>query len=277
MRVDDNTKLLKWQSRHLGPRILQCILRYNNAVPWIYLSPHFDDVALSCGGLVWEQTHMGERVSIWTVCAGEPPAGDFSPFAKELHSRWDVGQNAPAQRRIEDIRSCQRLGATPRYFTIPDCIYRRHPQTNKFMYASEAALNGPLQSGDSQVILTLREEIRQSLPPDAILICPLGLGNHVDHQLTRQMSEGLDRQVWYYPDFPYVLGCKAQMDRMEQEGWINRVFPVSGDGLSAWMDSISAHGSQISTFWVSDLDMRRAIGDYLHSNGGIRLWEKPAE
>jgi LmbE family N-acetylglucosaminyl deacetylase len=245
-------------------------------MPWIYLSPHFDDVALSCGGLVWEQAHRGEQVSLWTVCAGETPAGDFSPFANELHTRWDVGQNAPAQRRIEDIKSCQRLGAMPRYFSFPDCIYRRHPQTNEFMYASEVALNGPLQPGDLIVIRTVQEEIRQSLPPDAILVCPLGLGNHVDHQLTRQAAEGLDRQAWYYADYPYILRWNTQVDRMEQEGWVSQVFPISGDGLSAWMDSISAHRSQISTFWASDYDMRQAIMNYLHSNDGIRLWKKPA-
>jgi LmbE family N-acetylglucosaminyl deacetylase len=83
-------------------------------MPWIYLSPHFDDVALSCGGLVWEQTQIGEMVSIWTVCAGEPPLGDLSPFAKELHSRWEVGQNAPNQRKNEDTRSCHRLGVSSR-------------------------------------------------------------------------------------------------------------------------------------------------------------------
>ena len=27
---------------------------------WIYLSPHFDDAVLSCGGLIWEQTHSGD-------------------------------------------------------------------------------------------------------------------------------------------------------------------------------------------------------------------------
>ena len=223
---------------------------------------------------MWEQAHKGELVSIWTVCAGDPPAGDYSPVANELHARWEVGQNAPAQRRIEDRKSCQRLGASPRYFSIPDCIYRRHPQTNEFMYASEAALNGSLQPGDTHVIRTLQKEIWQSLPPYVILVCPLSLGNHVDHQLTRQVVEGFDRQVWYYTDYPYVLRWNVQMDQMEQEGWVSQVFPISGDGLSAWMDSISAHGSQISTFWASDLDMRQAIADYFHSNRGIRLWKK---
>jgi LmbE family N-acetylglucosaminyl deacetylase len=255
---------------------LRFVLRYNGGVPWIYLSPHFDDVALSCGGLVWEQTKSSEDVSIWTVCAGKPPAGEFSPFALELHTRWEVGQNASAHRRIEDKNSCRRLGAHYRYFSIPDCIYRRHPQTGEFMYASEAAINGPLHPGDTKVIHTFQELLKRSLQPDVVLVCPLGLGAHVDHQLTRLAAEGLGRTLWYYPDFPYVLRRKALVEQMEQEGWVSQVFPVSQEGLVAWQDSISAHGSQISTFWVNGLTMRRAVAKYLHWYGGIRLWRMPA-
>ncbi len=225
---------------------------------------------------MWEQVNTGQSVSIWTVCAGEPPDGDFSPFAKELHTRWEVGRSAPAQRRIEDIRSCQRLGSTPRYFSVSDCIYRRDPQTDDYLYASEAALNGPLQPGDAQVMGEVGEQIKLSLPDEAILVCPLGLGNHVDHQLTRLVAEGLGPPLWYYADYPYVLRSAAQLTRMEQEGWINQSFPISASGLAAWMDAISAHASQISTFWATNLDMRQAIMEYLHANGGIRLWKKPA-
>ena len=244
-------------------------------MPWIYVSPHLDDAALSCGGLVWEQAQAGETISIWTVCAGEPPDGDFSPFAQELHARWEVGQNALAKRRIEDVNACRRLGASYQHFSIPDCIYRRHPQSGEFMYASEAALNGPLQPGDTQVIHTFLELLRQSLQPDAVLVCPLGLGNHVDHQLTRQAVEDLGVPLWYYTDYPYVLRCKTQLEQMEQQGWVSQVFPISQSGLAAWIDSISAHGSQISTFWTSELAMRQAVMEYMQWNDGIRLWRNP--
>ena len=225
---------------------------------------------------MWEQVHLGETAGIWTVCAGEPPSGDISPFAKELHIRWEAGQNAPAQRRIEDSRSCQRLGATPHSFSVSDCIYRRDPQTDDYLYASEAALTGPLHPGDSLVMGNVQEQIKLSLPNQAILVCPLGLGNHVDHQLTRRVAEGMGHPLWYYADYPYVLRCTPQLAQMEQDGWISQLFPISADGLAAWMDAISAHGSQISTFWANDRDMRQAIMDYLSANGGIRLWKKPA-
>jgi LmbE family N-acetylglucosaminyl deacetylase len=275
MRVDDNTKFIKWQSRHLVRHKRGLFLRYNGLMAWIYLSPHFDDVALSCGGLVWEQVQYGESVSIWTICASPPPSVDLSPFARELHQRWELGQNAPALRALEDRKSAHRLGVSSRYFSIPDCIYRRDSATGEFMYISEAALNGALQVGDFQVIHELREEIQRSLEPEAALVCPLGLGNHVDHQLTRRATEGLERDLWYYADYPYALQSDDQLEQMKVDRWICQIFPISQDGLAAWMDSISAHASQISTFWKNDPAMRQAVTEYLQSNGGIRLWKSP--
>ncbi len=224
---------------------------------------------------MWEQAQHGELVSIWTICAGEPPFEDLSPFARELHQRWELGQNAPAQRRMEDRKSAQRLGASSRYFSITDCIYRRDPGTGEYMYAAEAALNGSLQAGDFRVIHKLQEELQRSLEPDVIFVCPLGLGKHVDHQLTRLAAEGLERCLWYYADFPYVLQNKTRLEQLETNGWISQVFPITQEGLAAWMDSISAHASQISTFWVNDLAMRQSVTEYLQSTGGIRLWKKP--
>jgi hypothetical protein len=83
-------------------------LFYNRVVPFIYLSPHLDDVTLSCGGLVWEQVQAGEQVEIWTICAGDPPPGALSPYAEELHHRWGYGIEAIAERRIEDIHNLNK-------------------------------------------------------------------------------------------------------------------------------------------------------------------------
>jgi LmbE family N-acetylglucosaminyl deacetylase len=243
---------------------------------WVYLSPHFDDAALSCGGLIWEQSHSNQPVEIWTICAAEPPQGDLSPFAQELHARWQTGQNAPAQRKKEDIQSCQQLGAGHRYFSVPDCIYRRLPHTGEFMYASETSLNGPLHPGDLPLVQDLTQKIRQSISPGTILVCPLSLGNHVDHQLTRRAAEESGLIHWYYADFPYVLECRTQLEQLEQSGWESQVFQVSPSGLAAWKDAISVYSSQISTFWADDLAMRKSITDYLDWYHGIRLWRKPA-
>ncbi len=143
------------------------------------------------------------------------------------------------------------------------------------MYASETSLNGPLHPGEAGVIRDLRMELLGALPARAELVCPLALGNHVDHQLTRGSAEQLGQELWYYADYPYLLGYKAQLEEMERDGWSYRLMPISPAGLLAWQDSIAAHASQISTFWPSELVMRQAIHDYLSENGGMRLWRHP--
>ncbi len=242
---------------------------------WVYLSPHFDDVALSCGGLVWEQVQAGEQVSIWTICAGDTPHGELSSFAQQLHTRWEIEQNAPHWRRYEDLTSCQRLGAGQRYFTVPDCIYRVDPMKGEPMYASEEALNGSLQPGDKMTVQALRKELKGLVTPEDRLVCPLALGKHVDHQMTRAATEGLALSLWYYADFPYVLKHPEELERIQTDGWVSQVYTITPPGLSAWQDSVAAHASQIGTFWVSEAAMHQALWDYLHWDDGIRLWRRP--
>jgi LmbE family N-acetylglucosaminyl deacetylase len=92
---------------------------------WIYFSPHLDDVVLSCGGLIWQQTQRGDSVEVWTVCAGDLPPGPYTAFIEELHARWESSENTVLMRRAEDRLACARLGAMPRHLPIPDSVYRR--------------------------------------------------------------------------------------------------------------------------------------------------------
>jgi LmbE family N-acetylglucosaminyl deacetylase len=241
---------------------------------WIYLSPHFDDIALSCGGLVWEQVQAGNRVGIWTICAGKPPPGPLSPFAELLHARWETGPAATAQRQAEDSLSCQRLGADFRRFSVPDCIYRRSEEkSGEHLYTSDQALNGPLHPGEVPLVERLQAELEKLIPPQATVVCPLTLGKHVDHQLTRAAAEKLNRPLLYYADFPYVLAHADELSLLLQQGWKATTYPISEPGLAAWQDSIQAHASQISTFWLDIAAMRTVIQAYCEQNNGIRLWQ----
>ena len=238
---------------------------------WIYLSPHPDDAALSCGGLIWEQIQAGAQVSIWTICAGDPPDVPLSPFAERLHQRWQIGRGAALERRQEDVRSCQRLGASFQHFSLPDCIYRQSSDRQEYLYDSENAIFSPIHPDEAALIASLSEEIAAQLPAWASLVSPMALGGHIDHRLTRAAAERLGRSLWYYPDYPYVLKSEQEIHQLYQEGWESVVFPVSPSGLAAWQDSIAAHTSQISTFWPNLEAMQAAIKAYAGQNGGIRL------
>jgi LmbE family N-acetylglucosaminyl deacetylase len=243
---------------------------------WIYLSPHLDDVALSCGGLLWEQAQAGGMVSIWTICAGDPPDEPLSAFAEELHARWQAGREAYQQRRQEDILACQRLGATYQHFSIPDCIYRTTANSPGYLYTSEQAIFGPLQPVEAALITSLSQDIAQRIPAQAELVIPMALGGHVDHRLARAAAESLAQprpRLWYYADYPYVLQHADALKKLCRDGWQAVAFAVSPAGLAAWQGGIAAHGSQISTFWPDLNEMQRSIQAYYQQNNGILLWQ----
>jgi LmbE family N-acetylglucosaminyl deacetylase len=239
---------------------------------WVYLSPHLDDVALSVGGLVWDQAQAGQRVQIWTICAGDPPAGELSPFARALHVRWGIGREAVAGRRQEDLQACQILGATAVHFEFPDCIYRRSSKTNVHLYTSEEALWYPVHVDEQVLVAQVCEELQERfapLPPDARLVVPLTLGNHIDHRLTRAAAEKVGRPLHFYADFPYVLRTGLP-GKMAVPG--EQCYQVSLDGMHAWLEAIAAHRSQISSFWESLDEMRSEVRAYYQEVGGIWLW-----
>jgi LmbE family N-acetylglucosaminyl deacetylase len=84
----------------------------------IFLSPHPDDAVLSCGGWIDQLAQDGERPLVLTVFGGDRPAAvPLSAFARSLHERWQLGDDAPARRRDEDRAACDRLGCYS--FTCP--------------------------------------------------------------------------------------------------------------------------------------------------------------
>ncbi len=236
---------------------------------WIYLSPHLDDVALSVGGLLWEQSQAGERVAIWTLCAGNPPSGDFSSFAKSLHSRWKTGSQSMPVRRAEDIVACKRLGAEYLHFDLPDCIYRRSPVTGEHLYASVESLWIPVHPHEAVLIAQLAEQLKDKLTPQSALVCPLALGRHVDHRLVRAAAERLEIPLWYYADYPYVLQTEIYS---HPETMPSTITPISPGGVRAWQEAVAAHRTQISTFWPNLGEMRNSILAYQQQMGGVRLF-----
>lgn len=241
---------------------------------WIYLSPHPDDVALSCGGLVWEQTQSGFQVEVWTICSGEPGPGALSSFAQLLHERWQTGPEAFEQRRQEDRASCQVLGAGWRHFSLPDCIYRRSA-AGEHLYASNDAIMSELDPQETSLVEMLADQILGALPAGAQLVSPLAIGGHVDHRLTRAAAEKTGLALRYYADFPYVQWRPQSIEDLHQQGWRRISSPVSPAGLHAWQASIAAHRSQISTFWSNLQAMQAEIETYCQQGQGSGLWQAP--
>ena len=147
---------------------------------WIYLSPHFDDIALSLGGVVWQQVQKGERVEIWTLCGSDlPPGNPLTEFARSLHKLWQLGENVPRLRAVENDAACQRLGATHLSLPIPDCIYRFHPKSGKPYVNKEEDLYQPFTNEEFKIFFDTLRSV--DIPKHANIVVPLGVGDHRDH------------------------------------------------------------------------------------------------
>ncbi len=185
--------------------------------PTIYLSPHFDDATLSCGGTIHQQIQRGQAVLVITICAASP-TDPFSPYTQAMHQRWGNPLDVVATRRAEDHAAMQILGAPYLHLNVQDCIYRGYfpPKTSKVLktsevspawyYTSDAAIFGEIHPRDTTFLPHLMACTTLKISPKPTIVAPLGVGNHVDHQLTHLAAWDLHRQgypVCFYEDYPY--------------------------------------------------------------------------
>ena len=248
----------------------------------VYLSPHLDDAALSCGGLIHQQAQAGEPVVVISLCAGFPPAGLLTPFAESLHARWrTMAAEAVTARRAEDHAALQTLGAAPVHLDLPDCIYRLDPQTGQALYASEEALWGPVHAAEAGRVAEGAAAVADILHRVAAprLYAPLALGHHVDHQLTRQAGERLGRVWAYYEDYPYAdreanLSPNSIVTGQETVGLIAVLAPISEADLAAQCRAVTAYASQISTFWGDANQIEPGLRAYAEHTGNRQLAER---
>jgi LmbE family N-acetylglucosaminyl deacetylase len=258
----------------------------------IYLSPHLDDAVYSCGGLLYRQAQAGARTVVVTLCTGNPPAGPLSPYAQSLHERWaaEAGTAAPrapaeitAWRRSEDLDALAEIGAEAVHLDVPDCIYRVNPATNWPIYTSEAALFGSLHPSEQALVRRVAAKLATLLRGFGRhhLHVPLGIGQHVDHQLARRAAEASGGIFAYYEDFPYAA--------REGEHWPNLLSPLlegrpltpelnklAEPELEAWARAAACYASQLSSFWPDPPALAAAVRSFAQQTGdgaaAIRLW-----
>jgi LmbE family N-acetylglucosaminyl deacetylase len=234
----------------------------------IYVQPHFDDAALSCGGAIALQTATGQRVLIVTVFGGVPAAGTtLSPFAAQVHQKMGLGPDAAEavrRRREEDAAAAEILKADTLWLEYLDAIYRGTPA----QYQSEEALYGTVHAND----LPLDEELAGTLmaiherAPLAAIYAPLGIGHHVDHQLCCSAADRLAQRnvnVKFYEDFPYAATAGSLEERQRELGIAMEpeLVEVSGT-LQAKEDAVLAYRSQVPQLFGSEDQMRQAVRSF---------------
>ena len=250
----------------------------------IYLSPHLDDAALSCGGSIARFVASGQPVLVVTICAGSPPAESaFSPFAQQLHRQWDLPPAEAVRLRIqEDVEALEILGADCYLLDHLDAIYRMSDA-----YVDDATLFGTV-APDDPLAESLRERISALAAhyPTAIFYAPLGIGQHVDHQVAHDVAAEFVRSglsMAFYEDVPYATVADALERRLAQVGGAEIFLPSVTDidaTLARKISAVESYRSQISTLFGDGERMARSVTAYAEGlrpesgRYGERIWMK---
>jgi LmbE family N-acetylglucosaminyl deacetylase len=167
----------------------------------LFVSPHLDDVAFSCGGLAALLADRGWHTVLATAFTRSVvPATGFA-LACQLDKGLPPEVDYMALRRAEDAQAAAILGFTATHWL--DLLEAPHRG-----YDSAPALFGDIHPADdvSIPLAAALGKLTAALDP-ALVLAPQGLGNHVDHQqvIAAVLRVAPPGRIAFYRDTPYAI------------------------------------------------------------------------
>lgn len=231
----------------------------------VVLSPHLDDAALSCHGLLEAVRKKIPRLVI-TVCCSQPPKPGLNK-----KTRGRRGFAPPKQRRAEDIAAMEAMKCSFVHLGFPDAIHRRSASSGDFVYTSEGTRSGQLRLDDANYIEELYLIISRlccNMGP-LILVAPLGIGGHVDHIICAQIAMRLVKaniKLLFYEDLPYVWrGTQPNEKPYDAKKAFERLGVLPGSKFSVEVDEykkasvMKCYESQLVLLFSDDDEMLNAF------------------
>lgn len=235
----------------------------------LFLSPHLDDVAFSCGGLLAQLADAGWHTVMATAfTATVLPATGFA-LACQTDKGLEPGVDYMALRREEDRAAAAILGVTDlRWLGLPEAPHRG--------YHSAPALFGGVRDGDEawRDLAPLIAGLRQELQPDVVL-APQGLGGHVDHlQAIRAVLEAPGPgALAFYRDTPYAIRNPQAAPSVMLDGLTQHTVEIEA-GLDRKVAASCAYGSQIGFQFGGAEGVGRALREFASHEGAGRPAER---
>ncbi len=230
----------------------------------LFLSPHLDDVAFSCGGTLAKLAAAGWRCVLATAFTRSVP----NPAGFALKCQTDKGL-APgvdylAVRRAEDAEFGRVVGAA-------EVVWLGLREAPHRGYDSAAELFAGVKPRDdiAGALAGRVYDLWRQYRPE-LVFAPQGLGHHADHlQLIAAVTATLPADgVTWYRDTPYALREPADSPGFG--------VPI-GDHLLAKLDGCAAYRTQLSFQFGGAAAMREALTAFAHREGDAAGQAGPAE
>ncbi len=245
------------------------------AFPWdeiervVILSPHMDDAALSCGGLLNFLTERQASCLVISIYSGNPPAVKNKDGTLRTPQR--KGYMNPRLRRREDVAAMRSVDADFVHLGFPDGIYRRSPFNNQLLYrhARERWVSPRVDdlAHVEELYLVLRRLCLNL--GRVLLVSPMGIGQHVDHTIVAQVALRLAERgvsLLFFEDFPYVVNSKVgngteddPRQALQRLGWDSAERMVMPVNVVAKASLISHYQSQIPSLFHDEKGMLEAL------------------
>jgi LmbE family N-acetylglucosaminyl deacetylase len=193
-------------------------------VTHVFVSPHPDDAALSCGGLIANLRARGKPVAIVTIFCGPGPLPRLTPYQRlalgfGAQEKWQPGDDAfdagePGSEPGAEPGASPAAAGSPAATadlgapTPAEVMAVRRAEDEAFArfasasiqfvglpdavfrgYQGDAQLMGPPRADDPAPIGELRTALAEMHP--SALYLPLSIGGHVDHRQARRAAIAL--------------------------------------------------------------------------------------
>ncbi|GAC1305715.1 MAG: PIG-L family deacetylase [Vulcanimicrobiaceae bacterium] len=233
----------------------------------LFLSPHLDDVAFSCGATLYAFAARGWTTTLSTIFTRSiaRPAG----FA--LRCQLDKGL-APeidylALRRSEDDVAARLLG-------VARVVRGDLPEAPHRGYHDAAGLFGAYAAADA-IAPELVGYLAPQLRACDLVFAPQALGGHVDHRRVRDavrtIASAATRraEIVWYRDAPYVLREPDAVPEAALAAGAPLAFGVAIDAraLAAKLEAAAAYASQIPFQFGTEAKMRDVLHAFARDEG----------
>ncbi len=184
----------------------------------------------------WQRSSWYRRAEIHNNPLGGQPLIDEQPnqgsiLTEELVEAEAAGE-VMAARRLEDERYAYFAEASIVFLDLPDAVFRGYEGDDQLLAAPRPDDIAPSER--------LRAEIARLEPQKVYL--PLGVGDHVDHQLTRRVGLDLlaESRRWVMPG-PEWTGTVAFYEDFPYAWWsdFNRLKDLPADALAGLPAGVS--------------------------------------
>lgn len=228
----------------------------------LFISPHLDDVAFSCGGTFAMLAASGWTTTLCTIFTRSVPLPTGFALACQLDKGIAPDIDYLGLRRAEDERAARALGATyVRHLDLPEAPHRG--------YESAGALFGAYAPQDT-IAADLDARISALSIACDLVFAPQALGSHVDHRRVRDAvlksvrTQNVEDRVLWYRDAPYVLRAPDELPEPELVASAPLKFGFSLDAaaLEAKLAACAAYATQLGFQFNGEGAMRAALRSF---------------